>query len=246
MDDRSWYVKKLRSLLTFALLILIGFTIVLSLNFLINGMDNAGGITVNNSSSDIMAENESDILVQDPGSTVTPDSEVSVDTSVDDDRTLVSMSRALSTIMEDSRSVEWQRSNSAWLLSVATTDSVNRDGLAYKWNIVLRSNDSVLIAGVENGQVSSIVERNLSGIEVSVNNDTVVRDSTEIMKRIFELSYVKNSNMDDYYTFTYHFNGIESFYEVTSEGSSTASAADLVITDMGITRAVIGGVTYVD
>lgn len=137
------------------------------------------------------------------------------DTSTDDDLTVLSLYRAVDTLLNDQQTDRWVYDNPDWRLVYASSDWVKNNGLSYEWHIILQGNNNILTANVKNG---SVVNVNVQSTGVKVINSTDLEhmwDSNWVMYQLVGNSNVYNRYSDKTFAVVFTDDGNTGVYDIT-------------------------------
>jgi hypothetical protein len=103
--------------------------------------------------------------------TVDPDA-IYGDTSSANGVILTSMKKSVDAVTASGTGSQWLGSNPGWFTYNARADYVNSQGLAQHWTVTLRTDKSILVAVLNNGQVSDVTIYDLPAEPEEDVNDT--------------------------------------------------------------------------
>jgi hypothetical protein len=172
---------------------------------------------------------------------------------------LTSMMKSADLVVAASGGSKWTVSNPGWYLYNARADFVDSQGLAQHWTLAFRADTSVLVAVINNGEVSSITVQDISlSPDVTANgtdndmpgevveqypeyNDSATPSSRPAGQNIFDtgnamrLALLETGiNMPQTsmpFSITYEYNGEQAAYMITYTDTVTPSRSFVVQLD---------------
>ena len=214
-DKPSKNIRRLLPLALIAVLILGIFVVIISIYLVMN----PGG----RSNQTIGQTTTSNVYVVPPGSGRTPPKGIPYlpETSQDGDQHLASLISTVKSLSTDEKTSGWIATNPSWRLMDANTWAMNHDGLAYRWDVVLQGNNSIMRATVIDGTVQAVDVQNIDAVQaVNDTNLDTIWDSTWVLYNTTSTNNLSSHYADQLFSVEYYDNDSSPEYHVSCTNSA--------------------------
>jgi hypothetical protein len=97
--------------------------------------------------------------------------------------TLTSMIKSLDLVVTGKDGARWSASHPGWYVSDARADYADSQGLSQHWTVALRTDSSILVAIINNGQVSDVTVKDLPQDPAMQANEADSDNDAEIIEQ---------------------------------------------------------------